>query len=144
MDFSWDDLRLFLQVARLGGLSAATGATGLSAATLGRRVTALERQVGEPLFVRSQAGYRLTVRTASQMYDVSTPVPRAQAQPGDLLFGDFGDRGPGPGHVMIVIGGGKAVQAPATGRTVEITDYSSFGSSWVTGRLKPSAMVRFG
>lgn len=60
MDFSWDDLRLFLDVARLGGLSAATATTGLSAATLGRRVTALERQVGEALFVRSQMGYRLT------------------------------------------------------------------------------------
>jgi|SRR5215217_4341089 len=60
MDFSWDDLRLFLDVARLGGLSAATETTGLSAATLGRRVTALERQVGEPLFHRSQTGYRLT------------------------------------------------------------------------------------
>lgn len=60
MDFSWDDLRLFLHVARLGGLSAATETTGVSAATLGRRVTALERQVGEPLFHRSQTGYRLT------------------------------------------------------------------------------------
>ena len=60
MDFSWDDLRLFLDVARLGGLSAATQTTGLSAATLGRRVTNLERQVGEPLFLRSQSGYRLT------------------------------------------------------------------------------------
>lgn len=60
MDFSWDDLRLFLDVARLGGLSAATGRSGLSAATLGRRITALEKQVGEPLFHRSQTGYRLT------------------------------------------------------------------------------------
>jgi len=60
MDFAWDDLRLFLDVARLGGLSAATRTTGLSAATLGRRVTALERQLGEPLFLRSQTGYALT------------------------------------------------------------------------------------
>lgn len=59
-DFGWDDLRLFLDVARLGGLSAATGTTGLSAATLGRRITVLERQLGQPLFVRSQTGYRLT------------------------------------------------------------------------------------
>jgi DNA-binding transcriptional LysR family regulator len=57
---SWDDLRLFLDVARLGGLSAATATTRLSAATLGRRVTALERQIGEPLFVRRQTGYELT------------------------------------------------------------------------------------
>ena len=60
MNFSWDDLRLFLDVARLGGLTAATATTGLSAATLGRRVVALERQVGEKLFHRSQTGYRLT------------------------------------------------------------------------------------
>jgi DNA-binding transcriptional LysR family regulator len=60
MDIGWDDLRLFLSVARLGGLSAATATTKLSAATLGRRVTALERQIGEPLFVRLQTGYRLT------------------------------------------------------------------------------------
>jgi DNA-binding transcriptional LysR family regulator len=57
---SWDDLRLFLDVARLGGLTAATSTTGLSAATLGRRVTALEHQIGEPLFVRAQTGYTLT------------------------------------------------------------------------------------
>src|SRR5690348_18238492 len=59
-DLSWDDLRLFLDVARLGGLSAATATTELSAATLGRRITALERQIGEPLFIRSQQGYALT------------------------------------------------------------------------------------
>jgi DNA-binding transcriptional LysR family regulator len=60
MSIDWADLRLFLDVARLGGLSAATTTTGLSAATLGRRVTALEKQVGEPLFVRSHSGYSLT------------------------------------------------------------------------------------
>ncbi|MBN14475.1 MAG: LysR family transcriptional regulator [Pelagibacterium sp.] len=60
MDVSWDDLRLFLDVARLGGLSAARATTGLSAATLGRRVTALERQIGETLFVRAQRGFTLT------------------------------------------------------------------------------------
>jgi DNA-binding transcriptional LysR family regulator len=60
MSIDWADLRLFLDVARLGGLSAATKTTGLSAATLGRRVTALEKQIGEPLFVRSHAGYSLT------------------------------------------------------------------------------------
>ena len=60
MSIDWADLRLFLDVARLGGLSAATATTGLSAATLGRRVTALARQVGDPLFVRSHTGYALT------------------------------------------------------------------------------------
>lgn len=58
--FAWDDLRLFLDVARLGGLTPATSTTGLSAATLGRRVTALEHHIGEPLFIRRQTGYELT------------------------------------------------------------------------------------
>ncbi len=60
MSIDWNDLRLFLDVARLGGLSAATQTTKLSAATLGRRITALEKQVGEPLFHRAQSGYTLT------------------------------------------------------------------------------------
>jgi DNA-binding transcriptional LysR family regulator len=60
MSLSWDELRLFLAVARLGGLSAAAEATGLSPATLGRKMTALETALGQPLFVRSPQGYRLT------------------------------------------------------------------------------------
>jgi len=79
---SWDDLRLFLDVARLGGLSPATHTTGLSAATLGRRVTALEHQIGEPLFVRSQTGYELTasgrelLRHAEDVEDAMRAVSR--------------------------------------------------------------------
>lgn len=60
MDLNWDDLKLFLDVARMGGLNAAARATGASPATLGRRVLALEAVMGEPLFVRSASGYRLT------------------------------------------------------------------------------------
>jgi DNA-binding transcriptional LysR family regulator len=60
MDINWDDLRLFLDVARMGGLNAAARATGASPATLGRRILALETAIGEPLFVRSASGYRLT------------------------------------------------------------------------------------
>lgn len=57
---NWDDLRLFLAVARAGGLSAASARTSLSAATLGRRMTALERALGAPLFIRRRDGYDLT------------------------------------------------------------------------------------
>ena len=56
----WSDLRLFLAVARLGGLRAAAEAAGVSAPTLGRRMAALEQQVAQPLFVRSASGYALT------------------------------------------------------------------------------------
>lgn len=59
-NLNWDDVRIFLRVAQGGGLTAAAGQTGLSPATVGRRVTALEHSIGRVLFERSQAGYRLT------------------------------------------------------------------------------------
>jgi peptidoglycan DL-endopeptidase CwlO len=86
-----------------------------------------------------QAGFRVAVRTAAQMYSRSDPVASGQEQPGDLLFGDFGAGG--PGHVMIVVRPGQAVQAPETGRNVELTDYRSFGPSWRLARLRSSALI---
>jgi DNA-binding transcriptional LysR family regulator len=59
-NFDWDDLRLFLAVARRGGLAAATASTGKSAPTLGRRILALERRLGCELFRRKARGYELT------------------------------------------------------------------------------------
>lgn len=57
---AWDDLRLFIAVARHGGLSGAVRELGSSPATIGRRMLALEQAVGRPLFVRRQTGYELT------------------------------------------------------------------------------------
>ncbi|KPF41593.1 LysR family transcriptional regulator [Rhizobium sp. G187] len=59
-DVSWDAYQLFLAVARQGGLTAAAEITGLSPATLGRRMVELEQDLGRELFLRSQTGYRLT------------------------------------------------------------------------------------
>lgn len=56
----WQDLHLFLAVAREGGLSSAARASGRSPATLGRRMLALERSLGRQLFVRHERGYELT------------------------------------------------------------------------------------
>ncbi|WP_104401550.1 LysR family transcriptional regulator [Vibrio penaeicida] len=55
----WNDLQLFLAVAREGGLSAAVKSTQRSAATLGRRMYALERGIGKELFIRHDRGYEL-------------------------------------------------------------------------------------
>lgn len=57
---AWDELRLFLAVARSEGLSAAARRTGVSAPTLGRRITQLERRLDRRLFDRKQTGYALT------------------------------------------------------------------------------------
>lgn len=59
-DMSWESYRIFLEVARHGGLTGASQVSGLSPATVGRRVLHLEETIGRPLFLRSQTGYRLT------------------------------------------------------------------------------------
>ncbi len=59
-NIDWDDLRLFLEVARQGGLAAAAALTGKSKPTLGRRMLALEQRLGEDLFERLPRGYALT------------------------------------------------------------------------------------
>ncbi|KQV68330.1 LysR family transcriptional regulator [Rhizobium sp. Root1220] len=59
-DTPWDSFQLFLHVARLGGLTGASASSGLSPATIGRRMLDLEQELGRGLFSRSQTGYRLT------------------------------------------------------------------------------------
>ena len=59
-NFDWDDLRLFLAVAKSGGLAGAVESTGKSAPTLGRRMLSLEKRLGQELFERQARGYILT------------------------------------------------------------------------------------
>ncbi len=56
----WNDLRLFIAVARGGGLAGGARTVRASAPTLGRRIVALERELGVQLFDRHQQGYELT------------------------------------------------------------------------------------
>ena len=56
----WDDLRVFLAVARAESLSGAGRALKIDAATVGRRVARLEEAMGAPLFVKSPQGYALS------------------------------------------------------------------------------------
>lgn len=57
---NWDDLRLFLAVARAQSLSGAGKVLRLDAATLGRRMARLEKALEVVLFVKSPQGYTLT------------------------------------------------------------------------------------
>ncbi|MGJ3262830.1 MAG: LysR family transcriptional regulator [Salinarimonas sp.] len=70
-DVGWSDLHLFLAVARAGGLSPAVRNTGRSAATLGRRMRALERALGRELFVRHDRGYEPTADGRKLMDDLA-------------------------------------------------------------------------
>ena len=60
MAHNWDDLRLFLAVAREQSLSGAGKVLRLDPATLGRRVARLEKTLQVGLFVKSPQGYALT------------------------------------------------------------------------------------
>lgn len=64
----WDDLRLFLAVARAGGLAQAAAAAAASPPTLGRRMLVLEQALGVELFERRRNGYDLT-RAGQQLLE---------------------------------------------------------------------------
>ena len=56
----WDDLRIFLAVARHESLSAAGRALKIDPATVGRRIARLEDAIGARLFAKGPQGYALT------------------------------------------------------------------------------------
>lgn len=56
----WDDLRLFLAVARAGSLSGAARVLGVTHSTVFRRIGAFEQRLGVRLFDRLPGGYVLT------------------------------------------------------------------------------------
>ena len=70
MEHNWDDLRVFLAVARDETLSAAGKRLKIDPATVGRRISRMEESLGTPLFAKSPSGYALT-------YAVSRLMPHA-------------------------------------------------------------------
>lgn len=57
---TWDDLRLFLAVARAGTLTGAARALTVNPSTVHRRIAAYEASMGAALFEKGPRGYRLT------------------------------------------------------------------------------------
>ncbi|MGF0313020.1 NlpC/P60 family protein [Rhodococcus sp. IEGM1428] len=65
------------------------------------------------------SGGKVTLpRTSETQWNIGTEVPMELAQPGDLLFGNWGPAG--PGHVAIYMGNGQMVHAPTTGDVVRV------------------------
>lgn len=58
--FDWNDLQAFLAVTRAGRLTLAARQAGVDHSTLSRRIAALERALGAPLFARRPTGFALT------------------------------------------------------------------------------------
>lgn len=82
LHLDWDDLRLFLHIARSGTLTAAAHSLRLSQPTAGRRLRALEARIGSALFQRTSEGFRLTdegeatLAHAEQMEEAVAAVER--------------------------------------------------------------------
>ncbi|RWX77061.1 LysR family transcriptional regulator [Neorhizobium lilium] len=86
---NWDDVRLFLAVARAGQILSASRRLAINHATLGRRITALEDSLGTRLLIRRTNGCILTVegeaflraseRMEAEMLDVQASMGRIDA-----------------------------------------------------------------
>ena len=63
----WDDIRIFLAVAREETLSRAGRVLRIDPATVGRRIARLEEDLGAPLFAKSPTGYALSEAGARLM-----------------------------------------------------------------------------
>lgn len=73
----WDHLRTFESVARLGSLTAAARALGISQSTASRQLARLEEQAGMPLFVRGTP-LRLTEKGETLVAAILPMVTSAQ------------------------------------------------------------------
>ncbi|MCC6734616.1 MAG: LysR family transcriptional regulator [Bauldia sp.] len=83
--FDWNDLRLFLQVARAGSTLAAARALGVNQTTVARRIATLEHGLGLALFERGPRGYELTADGAGlllQAEAVEAATLRLEAEAG--------------------------------------------------------------
>jgi peptidoglycan DL-endopeptidase CwlO len=83
---------------------------------------------GLVMYVYAQLGISLPHYAAAQ-YGFGVPVPRADLQPGDLVFFD------GLGHVGISLGGSQFVHAPQTGDVVKISSIAGwYAANYVGAR----------
>ena len=89
----WDDIRLLLAVASQGSFAKAARQTGVSLATIGRRLRALERSLGVVLVERRTDGHRLTLQAQTLVPAAGRMAAAAQ----DLHAST------GPGHAEIRI-----------------------------------------
>lgn len=77
----WEDIRFFAALARHGSLSAAARALRVNHATVARRVSSLERDLGKTLFERRPTGYELT-RDGQEVLDAAGAMEQAAARLG--------------------------------------------------------------
>ena len=83
---NWDDLRVFLEVARQGSLSQAAKRLGVDHSTVGRRVAQLEYSLDGKLFERDNQGLRITALGESLLQPVQAMEAQVLAFSGERSF----------------------------------------------------------
>ena len=120
------------QIADVSGCAAATAAVGGVAA---RAIDWAKQQLGKPyrwggtgpgafdcsgLMLRAFGAAGVTLpRTSRAQFTAGTKIPRADAQPGDLVF--WGSNPANPAtihHVAVYVGDGQILEAPTAGQPV--------------------------
>lgn len=66
---NWDDIRIFLALARSGHLKESARRVGLNATTVSRRIIRLSEAMGENLFEQYGGGYSLTSRGTQLLHE---------------------------------------------------------------------------
>ncbi len=80
---NWDDVRVFLAVARARGLTGAAPGLRMDPATVSRRIARFEAALGAALFLKSPQGYQLTdtgLRVLAEAEAAEGPLNRALEQ----------------------------------------------------------------
>ena len=114
---NWDDVRIFLAVARTGQILAASKRLGLNHATLSRRLTSLEEALKTRLFIRRTNGCELTAEGAvflASAERMETEMLAAQAN-----LGHTDTAIAGTVRVGAPDGFGVSFLAPRMGRLIE-------------------------
>lgn len=89
MAVQWDDMKVFLAVARAESLSAAGRVLKVDPATVGRRVARLETGFGAPLFAKSPVGYALT-EAGQRLLGHAERIEQAMVAAQDEMAGQAG------------------------------------------------------
>ncbi len=108
----WDNLQVFLTIARSGRVSAAARRLGVEHTTVSRRLETLERELGVPLFYRTTTGYLLTPHGKNVMASAET-MERA----------------------AIAVAGRASEGSGATAGRVRLALPPEFASHWLAPRL---------
>ncbi|MBA9031403.1 LysR family transcriptional regulator [Rhizobium leguminosarum] len=114
---NWDDVRIFLAVARTGQILAASKRLGLNHATLSRRLTSLEEALKTRLFIRRTNGCELTAE--GEMFLASAERMETEMLAAQASLGHTDTAIAGTVRVGAPDGFGVSFLAPRMGRLIE-------------------------